>query len=70
MLICTYCVDAVCHLVDNDVLSHSLQINIHVIQLLQINMSYNTLHAAIIKGALYSIWCGVNRLSDSGVKVG
>ena len=21
------------------------------------------------KGALYSIWCGVNRLGDSGVKV-
>ena len=23
----------------------------------------------IIKGALYIIWCGVNRLGDSGVKV-
>ena len=22
-----------------------------------------------LKGALYRIWCGVNRLSDSGVKV-
>ena len=22
-----------------------------------------------IKGALYRIWCGVNRLGDSGVKV-
>ena len=24
---------------------------------------------AIFKGALYRIWCGVNRLGDSGVKV-
>ena len=23
----------------------------------------------IVKGALYRIWCGVNRLGDSGVKV-
>ena len=23
----------------------------------------------LIKGALYIIWCGVNRLGDSGVKV-
>ena len=23
----------------------------------------------LLKGALYRIWCGVNRLSDSGVKV-
>ena len=23
-----------------------------------------------LKGALYRIWCGVNRLGDSGVKVG
>ena len=22
-----------------------------------------------VKGALYRIWCGVNRLGDSGVKV-
>ena len=27
------------------------------------------LRYAIIKGALYRIWCGVNRLGDSGVKV-
>ena len=26
-------------------------------------------HVSIIKGALYRIWCGVNRLGDSGVKV-
>ena len=24
---------------------------------------------SMFKGALYSIWCGVNRLGDSGVKV-
>ena len=24
---------------------------------------------ASLKGALYRIWCGVNRLADSGVKV-
>ena len=23
----------------------------------------------LLKGALYRIWCGVNRLGDSGVKV-
>ena len=23
----------------------------------------------VLKGALYRIWCGVNRLGDSGVKV-
>ena len=28
-------------------------------------MSFRT----AIKGALYIIWCGVNRLGDSGVKV-
>ena len=26
-------------------------------------------HVNNIKGALYIIWCGVNRLGDSGVKV-
>ena len=26
-------------------------------------------HGHPIKGALYRIWCGVNRLGDSGVKV-
>ena len=26
-------------------------------------------HAHSLKGALYRIWCGVNRLGDSGVKV-
>ena len=26
-------------------------------------------HVSIIKGALYRIWCGVNRLGDNGVKV-
>ena len=25
--------------------------------------------ASSVKGALYRIWCGVNRLGDSGVKV-
>ena len=30
------------------------------------NASINTMR---IKGALYKIWCGVNRLGDSGVKV-
>ena len=24
---------------------------------------------SLVKGALYRIWCGVNRLGDSGVKV-
>ena len=24
---------------------------------------------AVLKGALYRIWCGMNRLGDSGVKV-
>ena len=28
---------------------------------------HNMVHVA--KGALYRIWCGVNRLGDSGVKV-
>ena len=26
-------------------------------------------HHDCVKGALYRIWCGVNRLGDSGVKV-
>ena len=26
-------------------------------------------HGDAIKGALYIIWCGLNRLGDSGVKV-
>ena len=26
-------------------------------------------HGWTVKGALYRIWCGVNRLGDSGVKV-
>ena len=26
-------------------------------------------HDCALKGALYRIWCGVNRLGDSGVKV-
>ena len=28
-----------------------------------------SLHIGSFKGALYIIWCGVNRLGDSGVKV-
>ena len=33
------------------------------------NLSTDCVHASSVKGALYRIWCGVNRLSDSGVKV-
>ena len=29
----------------------------------------NVLEKEQLKGALYRIWCGVNRLGDSGVKV-
>ena len=29
----------------------------------------NRKQRASVKGALYRIWCGVNRLGDSGVKV-
>ena len=30
---------------------------------------HTSVHANQIKGALYRIWCGGNRLGDSGVKV-
>ena len=38
------------------------------------NLRYSGVHtlrdnSAFVKGALYRIWCGLNRLGDSGVKV-
>ena len=40
---------------------------LYVVQTLQ---SDDTKMLEAVKGALYRIWCGVNRLGDSGVKVG
>ena len=34
-----------------------------------VNMFKNKIDKYLVKGALYGIWCGVNRLGDSGVKV-
>ena len=34
-----------------------------------VNMFKNRIDMYLVKGALYRIWCGVNRLGDSGVKV-
>ena len=34
-----------------------------------VNMFKNKIDKCLVKGALYRIWCGVNRLGDSGVKV-
>ena len=39
---------------------------LYVVQTLQ---SDDTKMLEAVKGALYRIWCGVNRLGDSGVKV-
>ena len=34
-----------------------------------VNMFKNKIDKYLVKGALYRIWCGVNLLGDSGVKV-
>ena len=40
-----------------------------LICLLKLTMAVDNCVFRIIKEALYIIWCGVNRLGDSGVKV-
>ena len=34
-----------------------------------VNMFKNKIDKYLVKGALYVIWCGVNRVGDSGMKV-
>ena len=38
-------------------------------RLVDICAVYGQNHDILFKGVLYRIWCGVNRLGDSGVKV-
>ena len=43
--------------------------NLHITFTPTARIRLNCLEPSSIKGALYRIWCGVNRLGDSGVKV-